>query len=127
MARAAAELVGRHDFRAFRAADCERKTTERLVRRVALTTDADAPEALRIEVEATAFLKNMVRIIVGTLVEAGRASAAPRTSRRSCGAGTGPAPGRRRRRTASCSAAWTMASAPATERDQGRPSKLASA
>jgi tRNA pseudouridine38-40 synthase len=78
MAAAAALLVGRHDFRAFRAADCERKTTVRLVRRLAVTApDPEVPEALRVEIEATAFLKNMVRIIVGTLVDVGRGRRAP--------------------------------------------------
>jgi tRNA pseudouridine38-40 synthase len=66
---AAAALVGEHDFRAFRAADCERRTTRRIVRRL----DVDRQGALLgFEIEATAFLKNMVRILVGTLVDVGR-------------------------------------------------------
>ncbi len=73
MTRAAAVLVGRHDFRAFRAADCERRTTVRLVRRLdVLAGEPGVHEALHIEVEATAFLKNMVRILVGTLTDVGR-------------------------------------------------------
>ena len=81
MQKAAALLVGRHDFRAFRAADCERKTTTRLVRRLDVLVPAQ-PDALpfattgspviHIEVSATAFLKNMVRILVGTLAQVGR-------------------------------------------------------
>lgn len=67
--RAAASLVGEHDFRAFRASDCDRKTTNRIVRR--LDVDRQGP-LLTFEIEATAFLKNMVRIIVGTLVDIGR-------------------------------------------------------
>jgi tRNA pseudouridine38-40 synthase len=67
--RAAALLVGEHDFRAFRASDCDRRTTNRLVRRL----DVDRQGALlTFDIEATAFLKNMVRIIVGTLVDIGR-------------------------------------------------------
>ena len=75
--RAAAErLCGEHDFRAFRAADCERRTTVRVVRRL----DVDRQGALlSIEVEATAFLKNMVRILVGTLVDLGRGKLGPDT------------------------------------------------
>ncbi|MCS6914097.1 MAG: tRNA pseudouridine(38-40) synthase TruA [Myxococcales bacterium] len=72
MRQAAAQLVGRHDFRAFRAADCERRTTVRWVRRLEVLDVVGEPEALHIEVEATAFLKHMVRILVGTLVEVGR-------------------------------------------------------
>ena len=67
--RAAASLVGEHDFRAFRASDCDRKTTNRIVRR--LEVDRQGPR-LVFDIEATAFLKNMVRIVVGTLVDIGR-------------------------------------------------------
>ena len=69
MRRAAEELRGEHDFRAFRASDCERRTTRRVVRRL----DVERQGALlSFEIEATAFLKNMVRILVGTLVDLGR-------------------------------------------------------
>jgi tRNA pseudouridine38-40 synthase len=67
--QAAGALVGEHDFRAFRAADCERRTTRRVVHR--LDVDHRGVE-LAFEIEATAFLKNMVRIVVGTLVDLGR-------------------------------------------------------
>ena len=69
MRAAAAVLVGEHDFRGFRAADCERTNTVRLIRRFEITRQGALVE---IEVEATAFLKNMVRILVGTLADAGR-------------------------------------------------------
>jgi tRNA pseudouridine38-40 synthase len=70
MRAAAALLVGEHDFAAFRASDCERRTTRRLLRRV----DVDRQGALlTIDVEGTAFLKHMVRILSGTLVAVGRA------------------------------------------------------
>jgi len=68
MQQAADVLVGRHDFNAFRAADCERKTTTRTLTRLAVARSGDL---VTIEVEADAFLKNMVRIIVGTLCEVG--------------------------------------------------------
>ena len=68
MQEAADRLVGRHDFSAFRAADCERKTTTRSLSRLAVARSGDL---VTIEVEADAFLKNMVRIIVGTLCEVG--------------------------------------------------------
>jgi tRNA pseudouridine38-40 synthase len=69
MRRAAAALVGEHDFAAFRASDCDRRTTRRIVRRVEVERQGPL---LTFEVEATAFLKNMVRILVGTLVDVGR-------------------------------------------------------
>jgi len=69
MRAAAGQLVGEHDFRAFRASDCERRTTVRALRRL----DVERQGALiTIEIEATAFLKNMVRIVVGTLVDIAR-------------------------------------------------------
>ena len=76
MRAAAATLIGDHDFAAFRAADCERHTTRRKMRRVEVfrpagPANADDP-VVHIEVEATAFLKQMVRIITGTLVAVGR-------------------------------------------------------
>ena len=74
MRAAARALVGEHDFRAFRASDCERRTTVRAVRRL----DVDRQGALlTLEIEATAFLKNMVRIVVGTLVDLGRGQLPP--------------------------------------------------
>ncbi|MBI5545742.1 MAG: tRNA pseudouridine(38-40) synthase TruA [Deltaproteobacteria bacterium] len=69
MARAAQMLLGRHDFSAFRASDCEARTTVREVRRLEVRRDGPLVE---LEIEATAFLKHMVRNIVGTLVEVGR-------------------------------------------------------
>jgi len=68
MREAAALLCGEHDFRAFRAADCERRTTVRVLRRFDVHRDGGL---ITCEVEGTAFLKNMVRILVGTLVAVG--------------------------------------------------------
>lgn len=72
--RAEAEhFVGTHNFSAFRAADCERKTTVRTVWSVKVQQGfAGRDDLLAIEVEGTAFLKNMVRVMVGTLVDVGR-------------------------------------------------------
>ena len=69
MQAAAAHLVGEHDFAAFRASDCERRTTVRLLRRIDLQRSG---WLVTCEVEGTAFLKHMVRILVGTLVGVGR-------------------------------------------------------
>jgi tRNA pseudouridine38-40 synthase len=69
MNRAAAVLIGEHDFRAFQAAGSEVVTTRReiLVSRVASTDDR-----LIYQVTGTGFLRHMVRNIVGTLVDIGR-------------------------------------------------------
>ena len=81
---AAAALVGEHDFRAFRAADCDRRTTRRIIRRI----DVDRQGALvTIDIEATAFLKNMVRILVGTLIDVGRGRLPPETVARMLASG----------------------------------------
>lgn len=69
MRAAAAPLVGRHDFAAFQAADCEARHAVREVRRLEVLSGM-GPE-LAVVVEATAFVKHMVRNIVGTLVEVG--------------------------------------------------------
>jgi tRNA pseudouridine38-40 synthase len=72
--RAATQLVGVHDFRGFRAADCERTSTVRHLFRVAVVRGYHGnPTLLAIEVEGTAFLKHMVRIMTGTLIDIGRA------------------------------------------------------
>ena len=77
MQEAAARLVGHHDFRAFRSASCERLTTHRTMHRLAVVRQSDCPAAVHIEVEATAFLRNMVRILAGTLVDVGRGRLTP--------------------------------------------------
>lgn len=71
MQRAAEAFVGDHDFSAFRAASCTAKTTRRTMRAVRVRGDAPA---LEIVVEGNAFLQNMVRVMVGTLVAIGRGS-----------------------------------------------------
>jgi len=69
MAAAARLLVGSHDFSAFRSASCDAETTLRTLFRCTVGAE---PPLVQIDVEGTAFLKNMVRIIAGTLVEVGR-------------------------------------------------------
>ncbi len=74
MRAAAAHLVGEHDFSAFRAQGCEAKAT---VRRLFRLDVEGAPPEIEIVAEATAFLRYMVRNIVGTLVDVGRGALAP--------------------------------------------------
>ena len=69
MQRAAHALIGEHDFAAFRAAGCTAKTTTRRVDSIALTRSA--PYLLDIDIRGNAFLRQMVRILVGTLTEVG--------------------------------------------------------
>jgi tRNA pseudouridine38-40 synthase len=69
MRDAARLLVGEHDFRGFRASDCDRRNTVRVIRRFDISKQG---ALIQIDVEATAFLKNMVRILAGTLADVGR-------------------------------------------------------
>jgi tRNA pseudouridine38-40 synthase len=66
---AARVLLGRHDFSAFATTGSERLSTRRTVLAVDVYT---LGSCLLIEVEADGFLYNMVRTIVGSLVEVGR-------------------------------------------------------
>ncbi|ADO73639.1 tRNA pseudouridine(38-40) synthase TruA [Stigmatella aurantiaca] len=70
MARAATSLLGRHDYSAFRASDCQAAHAVREVRR--LSVEGTPGDAVAFVVEGTAFLKHMVRNLVGTLVEVGK-------------------------------------------------------
>jgi len=69
-------LVGEHDFSSFRAAGCE---AAHAVRKVYQTSLEERGELLVYSIEATAFLRHMVRNIVGTLVEVGRGLRTPRS------------------------------------------------
>ena len=62
-------LEGEHDFSSFRAAGCDALHP---VRKVYRTVLEERGEILVYTIEATAFLRHMVRNIVGTLVEVGR-------------------------------------------------------
>ena len=71
---AAESFVGRHDFASFRASNCATKTTERSI----YSMDVHKSDALiQIDVVGEGFLKNMVRIMAGTLVDVGRKRFAP--------------------------------------------------
>lgn len=72
MRQAAAMLVGTHDYRAFRASGDERPNTVRTLWAIdVLDSVANDETLVAIEVRGTAFMKNMVRIIAGTLVDVG--------------------------------------------------------
>ena len=70
MQAAAAMLLGKHDYSAFRASDCQAKSAVRVISRIDVVGAAGGD--LELIFEGTAFLKHMVRNLVGTLVEVGR-------------------------------------------------------
>lgn len=70
MIKAARLFCGTHDFRAFRASDCMAKTTERTIN-VSEFTRCNR-DILAYTVCGNGFLKQMIRIAVGTLVEVGQ-------------------------------------------------------
>jgi tRNA pseudouridine38-40 synthase len=78
MRLAAASMIGQHDFRAFRAADDVRERSERTVHSLELISNYQGePDLLALEVRGNAFMKNMVRIMAGTLVAVGRGRLTP--------------------------------------------------
>ena len=70
-------VLGTHDFAAFRSAGDEREVTVRDVRRLEIEVDPRDPRQVTIAIEGSAFLYNMVRIVVGTLVDVGRGHLSP--------------------------------------------------
>ena len=71
--RLAHRVLGRHDFRAFRAADCVSESTEREVTVSRWTREGtgagDERGILVYEISGSAFLKHMVRVLVGSMVD----------------------------------------------------------
>lgn len=68
MERAAADLVGTHDFRSFCGLKRFKKSTVRTITDIAITQDG---AEMRLEFTGNGFLMRMVRILAGTLVEVG--------------------------------------------------------
>ncbi len=68
MGRAASLLVGKIDFKSFASAADQRESSVRTVFRCDVASDG---ERIYVDVEGDGFLYNMVRNIVGTLVEVG--------------------------------------------------------
>ena len=68
MRAGAALLAGRHDFSAFRAAECQAKSPVKTLAKLAIEGDE---RLVRFEFSADAFLHHMVRNIVGSLVYVG--------------------------------------------------------
>ena len=72
MQQAAAQLVGEHDFAAFTNAGHGRLSTVRTICDCRVDYDVAGSDEWHVIVSGDGFLYNMVRIIVGTLVEIGR-------------------------------------------------------
>jgi len=73
MQRAAAALLGTHDFSSFETTGAPRKTSIRTVHNLRIERGRGEREHfVTLEIEANGFLYNMVRTIVGTLVDVGR-------------------------------------------------------
>jgi tRNA pseudouridine38-40 synthase len=70
MREAAQMLIGEHDFSSFRSVGSPTRTAVRRVIRAEWKRSRDG--LIRFEIEANGFLKQMVRAIVGTLVEVGK-------------------------------------------------------
>ena len=83
MRAAAAHLVGTHDFTSLRAADCKADTAVKTLASVRVggpfpvtppagaVDDGDGPRRIIVEVAGTAFLRKMMRNMVGLLAEVG--------------------------------------------------------
>jgi tRNA pseudouridine38-40 synthase len=61
-------MVGEKDFASFRTTGCAARTTIRRIDSVEIVRDG---EFVHIDVKGSGFLRNMVRIMTGTLVEVG--------------------------------------------------------
>ena len=71
MRQAATYLLGKHDFSAFRAAQCQAKSPVKHVQRIDIAQKPGSPY-WRFEFEANAFLHHMIRNIMGCLVAVGQ-------------------------------------------------------
>jgi len=86
MDKASELLLGEHDFSAFRGTGCGAKTTVRTIHSITLSrldymdfmTARIQGDFIKIRIEANAFLRHMVRNIVGTLVEVGKGRISPK-------------------------------------------------
>ena len=74
MREAAAYLVGEHDFKSFCSVHTQAETTIRTIYQLEVE---ETGAEIRIRVCGNGFLYNMVRIIAGTLIEAGQGKYPP--------------------------------------------------
>jgi tRNA pseudouridine38-40 synthase len=69
LAKEAASAVGTHDFEAFRTSSDPRRDTVRTLRSIDVDQDPADPRIVRVTVNGSAFMHNMMRILVGTLLD----------------------------------------------------------
>ncbi len=74
MRAGAAHLLGRHDFSAFRAAECQAKSPVKTMREITINGRGSL---IIVTLTADAFLHHMVRNIVGTLIVVGNGNQPP--------------------------------------------------
>ena len=79
MRQAASQLLGEHDFSAFRAAECEAKSPIRTLHAIDIERDG---ERIEFRLRANAWLQHMVRNIVGTLVYIGKGKHPPQWAKK---------------------------------------------
>jgi tRNA pseudouridine38-40 synthase len=75
LSRAAEEgrtAIGTHDFAAFKTSSDPRTMTVRTLTELAVTRDPQDARVVRVDVRGNAFMHNMVRILVGTIVDVAR-------------------------------------------------------
>lgn len=69
MKKACEYFIGKHDFKAFQSKGSSVKTSIRTIKELYLKKESDI---IKIHITADGFLYNMVRIIVGTLIQVGK-------------------------------------------------------
>jgi len=79
MRKEARALIGEHDFKSFQAHDKKERTSVRKIYGLSISKHNDT---VTIDIEANGFLYNMVRNIVGTLVDIGRGYLPPGSMKR---------------------------------------------
>ena len=89
MREGAAYFLGEHDFSAFRTSGCAARNT---VKRIDSVTVSESGDLIHIDVCGSGFMRNMVRIMAGTLVQIGLGKMQPEHIRK-CLTESGAAPG----------------------------------
>jgi tRNA pseudouridine38-40 synthase len=82
------DLLGQHDFRAFRASADERTDTVRQLFRASVRTARGDARILELKVTGDRFMYRMMRIITGTLVDVARGALEPGAIRRALRSGS---------------------------------------